>query len=234
MARKKASGPVIVKKYGNRRLYDTGESRYVTLEELEAKVRGGTDVTVVDAKSGEDLTQATLTQIIIEGRGAGRMLPVPLLVQLIRLGDEALAEFVGRWMGAALDVYLQARQRARMVASYNPFATMPFDLSGALARMLMGQMAPGGGWGESEAGPGVPPAAAPAAGEAREEVRALREELEALKASLGGRPAPAEAPEGGPKAPRKRPSASKATGGKRAGPAAAEKARRTGKKGRGG
>ena len=80
---------MIVKKYSNRRLYDTSDSRYVTLEELAEKVRQGEDVRVVDAKTGEDLTAATLTQIIVEGRGAAKLLPVPLLTQLVRLGDSA-------------------------------------------------------------------------------------------------------------------------------------------------
>jgi len=82
---------VIVKKYSNRRLYDTEGSSYVTLEELADKIRQGADVRVLDAKTGEDLTQATLTQIILESRGAARLLPIPLLLQLIRMGDDALA-----------------------------------------------------------------------------------------------------------------------------------------------
>lgn len=131
------SAPTLIKKYGNRRLYDTGESRYITLEELSRKVQEGTDVRVVDAKSGEDLTQGTLTQIIIEGRGAARMLPVPLLMQLIRLGDDALAEFFGRYVTDALSVYLEIKRGASAVARFNPFAAMPFTAGDALARMWM-------------------------------------------------------------------------------------------------
>src|SRR5438552_2745828 len=84
---------VLIKKYGNRRLYDTEASRYITLDDLAARVRSGSEVRVVDAKSNEDLTQATLTQLIMENRGASQLLPVSLLHQLIRLGDDALAEF---------------------------------------------------------------------------------------------------------------------------------------------
>jgi len=98
---------MLVKKYGNRRLYDTDESKYITLEELAESVRRGKDVRVVDAKTGEDLTTGTLAQIIIEGRGAGRLLPPQLLVQLIRMGDDALAEFLGQYVSWALEVYLQ-------------------------------------------------------------------------------------------------------------------------------
>lgn len=131
------SAPTLIKKYGNRRLYDTGESRYITLEELSRKIQEGTDVRVVDAKTGQDLTQSTLTQIIIEGRGAARMLPVPLLMQLIRLGDDALAEFFGRYVTDALSVYLEIKRGASAVARFNPFAAVPFATSDALARMWM-------------------------------------------------------------------------------------------------
>jgi polyhydroxyalkanoate synthesis repressor PhaR len=132
------SPPTLIKKYGNRRLYDTGESKYITLEELSRKIQEGADVRVVDAKTGEDLTQGTLTQIIIEGRGAARMLPVPLLIQLIRLGDDALAEFFGRYVSDALSVYLEMMRGATAVARFNPFAAMPFSAGDALARMWMG------------------------------------------------------------------------------------------------
>jgi len=172
---------VTIKKYGNRRLYDTAESRYVTLEELATKVRAGTDVTVVDAKTGADLTQATLTQIIVEGRGAARLLPVPLLLQLIRMGDDALAEFLGRWMSWTLAVYQQARTGARSVAQYNPLAMAPFTAASALARLLNGPAA----WGDPE--PPPPPPATPeppAPGAGADDVAALRRELDEIKRSL--------------------------------------------------
>jgi polyhydroxyalkanoate synthesis repressor PhaR len=111
---------VLVKKYGNRRLYDTARSRYITLEDLAKLVRNGEDVRVVDAKSGDDLTNATLAQIIIEGRGAARLLPVPLLVQLIRLGDNALAEFLGQYVTWALEIYVQAQQGTRALTQPGP------------------------------------------------------------------------------------------------------------------
>lgn len=89
---------MLVKKYGNRRLYDTEASRYITLEELSARIREGDDVDVIDAKTGQDLTQVTLAQIILESRGGAKLLPVPLLKQLVRMGDDALAEFFGRYV----------------------------------------------------------------------------------------------------------------------------------------
>lgn len=129
---------MVVKKYSNRRLYDTSDSRYVTLEELAAKIRKGEDAQVVDAKTGEDLTGATLTQIIVEGRGAARLLPVPLLHQLVRLGDDALAEFLGQYVRWALEIYLNAKQGARQMTPYNPFMGAPFGAGDALMRLLGG------------------------------------------------------------------------------------------------
>jgi len=70
---------MLVKKYGNRRLYDTEESRYVRLNEIAERIRAGADVQVVDARTGTDLTAPTLAQIIFEDRNAARLLPVPLL-----------------------------------------------------------------------------------------------------------------------------------------------------------
>jgi polyhydroxyalkanoate synthesis repressor PhaR len=170
---------VTVKKYGNRRLYDTGDSRYITLEELAEKVRGGADVQVVDAKSGQDLTQVTLTQIIVESRGAAKLLPVSFLVQLIRMREDALAEFMGRWMTWALAVYQQARHGARTISQYNPLAMAPFAATNALARLLNGPAA----WGDVEPpAPPPPPEAAPEP--APNDVAELRRELEELKRSL--------------------------------------------------
>jgi polyhydroxyalkanoate synthesis repressor PhaR len=130
--------PVLIKKYGNRRLYDTGDSRYITLDELAAKIRAGAEVRIVDAKTGEDLTQVTLTQLILEGGTAARLLPVGLLTQLIRLGDDSLGEFFSRYVTAALDLYLQARRGVQSIAQYNPLAQLPMAATEALQRMWMG------------------------------------------------------------------------------------------------
>jgi polyhydroxyalkanoate synthesis repressor PhaR len=165
------SRPIVIKKYGNRRLYDTAESRYITLAELEEMIRRGAEVRVVDSKSGEDLTQATLVQVILDGRRATELLPVALLTQLIRLGDEALAEFLGRTMSWALDVFLQARHGAQQLVPYNPLASLPFDGATGFARM----------WNRATdwTRPAEPPPAE------RNDVAELRREIEELKSSLG-------------------------------------------------
>ena len=79
------SKTLLVKKYANRRLYDTERSHYITLDELANLVRGGRAVRVVDAKSGDDLTRAVLIQVILEEQGRLDMLPVELLQQIIRV-----------------------------------------------------------------------------------------------------------------------------------------------------
>jgi polyhydroxyalkanoate synthesis repressor PhaR len=128
---------LLVKKYPNRRLYDTRNSRYITLDDLEKMVRSGEDVAVQDAQDGRDLTQETLTQIILD-RGGGRILPAPLLLRLIRLDDAALGEFLTRYVTWALEIYLQARGGAQALLPLNPLATAPFAATDALARLVLG------------------------------------------------------------------------------------------------
>jgi polyhydroxyalkanoate synthesis repressor PhaR len=194
---------VLIKKYGNRRLYDTGDSRYVTLDELATKIRSGADLRVVDAQTNEDLTQATLTQIVLETGHAAKFLPVQLLTQMIRLSDDALAEFFSRYVTGALDVYLQAKRGVQSLASYNPLAQIPLAATDALARMWMAtpfasayQTPYPGGYVQSP----PPPAAAPTEVEPEprrrggtepgaestraDDVAAMRRELDELKQAL--------------------------------------------------
>lgn len=101
----KPSG-IVIKKYGNRRLYDTAGSRYVNLDDLAALVRAGKDVRVVDAKTGRDLTRVTLTQIITEdAKGKPTGLPLELLRQLIIASDEVRQEFLMWYLKSAFDTY---------------------------------------------------------------------------------------------------------------------------------
>ena len=103
--------PVTVRKYGNRRLYRTDESRYVTLDELAQLVRDGVDFKVCDAKTGGDLTGVVLAQVILEEEkgSTGTPLPVDLLRQLIRLRDDALSDFIIHHLPRLIDIYLEAR-----------------------------------------------------------------------------------------------------------------------------
>jgi len=93
----------VIKRYSNRKLYDTQESRYVTLEEIEEMIRGGREISVVDAASGEDLTSVTLTQIILENERTRRAsLPSAFLHQLIKHG-ESWQDFVQKSMRSSFE-----------------------------------------------------------------------------------------------------------------------------------
>ena len=97
---------VVIKKYGNRRLYDTAGSRYVNLDDIAALIREGKDLKVVDAKTGQDLTRVTLTQIITEdAKEKPTGLPLELLRQLIIASDEVRQEFVMWYLKSAFDTY---------------------------------------------------------------------------------------------------------------------------------
>lgn len=174
----------IIKKYSNRRLYDTGLSRYITLDELAAKIRQGDEVRVVDAKSGDDLTQVTLTQLILESPTA-KLLPVGLLHRLLRMQDDAIAEFFSSYVTWALDVYLTVKGGGQSLGSMLPFGSGPWSAANPFARMFGG--APF--WpGQSAATPSPPPAPAPPPEDEQPDVsgdlQALRAELEELKRSI--------------------------------------------------
>jgi len=102
--------PRIVRKYGNRRLYDTNAKRYVNLEEIAQIIRNGQEVQVVDAKSGEDLTRSILTQIIVEdskSRNGG--LPLEILRELIALSDKSRYEGLMLYLRTAFETYRRAQ-----------------------------------------------------------------------------------------------------------------------------
>ena len=97
---------IVIKKYANRRLYDTSGSSYINLEDIAALVRNGKDFQVVDAKTGEDLTRVTLTQIIVEDtKGQPTGLPLELLRQLIVSTDRVGQEFIMWYLKSAFDAY---------------------------------------------------------------------------------------------------------------------------------
>ncbi len=101
-----AQAPVLIKKYGNRRLYDSSNSQYVNLDDIARFIREGRAVQVVDAKTGQDLTRVTLTQIITEdAKEKPTGLPLELLRQLIVASDEVRQEFVMWYLKSAFDTY---------------------------------------------------------------------------------------------------------------------------------
>ena len=214
MAQSEETKPVIIKKYANRRLYDTSASRYVTLDHLRELVRANTDFKVVDAKSGEDLTRSVLAQIIFEEESKGEgenLLPVEFLRQLIGFYGDSMQAFVPGYLRLSMEnlAKQQDEVRARMTeAMGGPAPGMAMMEEQVKRNMAMFEQAmrmfspfgPGaGGASGAQGGPGAQnfsQAAAPGAdqtgsgsaqagGQGRgDDVEALRAELAAMQAKL--------------------------------------------------
>ena len=109
-----ADQPAVVKKYANRRLYNTATSSYVTLDQLSRMVRGGQHFVVYDAKTGEDLTRSILTQIILEEDSKGRnLLPINFLRQLIGYYDDSLRAFLPRYLELSMENFAANQEQIR-------------------------------------------------------------------------------------------------------------------------
>ena len=107
--------PVVIKKYANRRLYNTGTSTYVTLEDLAEMVKKGEDFTVQDAKTGEDITHPVLTQIIfeLENKQGQNMLPIPFLRQLISFYGDQMQMVVPSFLEQSMIAFAKEQERFR-------------------------------------------------------------------------------------------------------------------------
>lgn len=123
------AGSIVIKKYENRRLYDTSQSRYVNLDNLAEMIRQGADVRVVDAKTGEDLTRVTLTQIITEdAKGQPAGLPLELLRQLIVASDRARQDFLMWYLKSAFDSYQKVQDAIQgQLSGVRATALAPFE-----------------------------------------------------------------------------------------------------------
>ncbi len=134
---------VVIKKYANRRLYNTETSTYVTLDDLAQMVRNDRDFVVFDAKSGDDLTHSVLTQIIVEqeGRTGGQtLLPIPFLRQLIRFYDDSIGRMVPSYLQFSLETLAKEQERFRSQfanAFGNPAAAFEAYQEQARRNMLM-------------------------------------------------------------------------------------------------
>ncbi|MFO7715808.1 polyhydroxyalkanoate synthesis regulator DNA-binding domain-containing protein [Desulfosarcina sp.] len=103
--------PIVLKKYSNRRLYDTRNSRYVTLEDVSAMIRAGEQVRIQDATSGEDVTAFILTQVILEAaKRRNNLLPVPVLHLIIQFGDNLLGDFFEKYLEKTIQNYIATRK----------------------------------------------------------------------------------------------------------------------------
>ena len=168
-------GVVIIKKYANRRLYDTESSTYVTLERLAARVREKKDFKVVDAKTGEDLTRSVLAQIIMEEESRGtNMLPVNFLRDLISLYGGSMQKVVPHYLEASL-VSLQQNQAKFRDAMTGALATNPFaEIARRNMELFAGAAAARGAAADESADKD----------KSKEDLAALRAELDALRKKL--------------------------------------------------
>ena len=191
-----AQNAVVIKKYANRRLYNTATSTYVTLDDLSVMVKGGTDFLVYDAKTGEDITRSVLTQIIFEEENKGTtLLPINFLRQLIRFYGNSMQAFVPGYLEFSLDNLgkEQDKFRGQLMEAWgadpfkamqdhanrnmamfndamrmiNPFAAMPGVMPGAM---------------------GVPnpqsPAQRPQSPPAKDDLQALKDQLAAMQQKI--------------------------------------------------
>lgn len=179
--------PVVVKKYANRRLYNTEASSYVTLDHLAQMVKEGREFVVYDAKTGEDITRQVLTQIIVEEEGKGRnLLPIGFLRQLISFYDDSLQSLVPRYLEHSMGLFARQQEEMRKAMQQTMEGFFPFSMEEmskqnvAMMERAFGLFAP------FYRGAAQPPTGAPASGSAEElrELERLRGELAALKREL--------------------------------------------------
>jgi polyhydroxyalkanoate synthesis repressor PhaR len=127
----KSGEPVIIKKYANRRLYNTGTSTYVTLEDLAAMVKAGEDFIVYDAKTSEDITRSVLTQIIFEqeNKEGQNLLPITFLRQLIRFYGDSMQMLVPRYLEVSIDTLAreQGKFREQMAQAFGVSGFGPLE-----------------------------------------------------------------------------------------------------------
>jgi polyhydroxyalkanoate synthesis repressor PhaR len=192
-----SDAPVVIKKYANRRLYNTSTSSYVTLDDLAEMVKKGNDFSVYDAKTGEDITRSVLTQIIFDEENKGQnLLPIRFLRQLIRFYGDSMQAFIPSYLEFSLESLTREQERFRqqMMESFGgePFRAMeeqarrnvamfqqavqmfnPFAVPQATNPADAGTPAPAASTGQS-----VPAASA------QDDIRALKEELKAVQRQL--------------------------------------------------
>src|SRR5437016_14523684 len=123
----KAEEPVTIKKYANRRLYNTGTSTYVTLEDLAVMVKAGQDFVVFDAKTGEDITRSVLAQIIFEqeNKEGQSLLPITFLRQLIRFYGDSMQTLVPRFLEVSISSLTKEQEKFRQQVA-QAFGTSAF------------------------------------------------------------------------------------------------------------
>ena len=178
------ASPVIIKKYANRRLYNTETSSYITLEHLGAMVREGRDFQVVDAKTGEDITHSVLTQIIVEEESRGQtMLPVNFLRQLISLYGDGMQSMVPQYLEASMQAFRQNQDQLRKLFG-NSFPAPGMDALEKLAEQNMAVMQAAARMWSSMTPAAREAAQSPVPAPAGSEIDALKAQLAAMQAKI--------------------------------------------------
>ena len=187
-----SDGPTAIKKYANRRLYHTGTSSYVTLEDLARMVKAGEEFTVTDAKTGEDITRAVLGQIIFEQEGRGQhLLPIAFLRQLIGFYGNSMQTVLPSYLESALASFARNQDQLREQMT----RAMHGDALGLIEEQTRRNMelfseamrmwAPFAAAGNTAAPGAAAGAAAPGGAEETGKAAAEQEEIEALRRQLG-------------------------------------------------
>lgn len=177
-----AGDTVIIKKYANRRLYNTASSSYITLEDLARMVRENVDFQVIDAKSGDDITHSILTQIIMDEEANGeQMLPVSFLRQLIGMYGNSMQALMPSYLEASManfrDNQSKIREAFEKGLTSNPFTAI-HETNMAMMRVAADVFLPGMGMGKAKDKPAAPVA------ETRDELAVLREQMAAMQKKL--------------------------------------------------
>ncbi|MCA1244691.1 polyhydroxyalkanoate synthesis repressor PhaR [Stappia stellulata] len=189
----KTSDPTIIKKYANRRLYNTGTSTYVTLEDLAIMVKDEEDFVVYDAKSGDDITRSVLTQIIFEQENKGQnLLPITFLRQLIRFYGDSMQNVVPSYLDFSMTSLTKEQDRLREQMS-SAFGATAFDAiedqvkrNAEVFDRAMKMFLPFGQERDGEAGAGHAAEAGEGAARTRnvEDFDALKKQLDAMQKKI--------------------------------------------------
>ncbi len=178
-SRKSDDGPVVIKKYANRRLYNTRSSSYITLEDLSRMTRDGVDFQVIDAKTGNDITHAILTQIIMEEEASGeQMLPISFLRQLISMYGNSMQAMMPHYLEASMENFRanQLKLQETWKASMGPDALARLAESNmAMFKAATSAFMPGGAQSAQDAEP---------AARSDEDLDALRKQMAEMQKKL--------------------------------------------------
>ena len=184
---KTGEGPVVIKKYANRRLYNTQTSSYVTLDHLAQMVKEGTEFEVHDARTGEDITRSVLTQIIFEEEGKGQnLLPIKFLRQLIRFYGDSLQAFVPGYLDLSMDSFTknQEAMKSRVAEAFGGGSSALEAMTRQNLQMFERAMKMFSPFTMPGASSDEAPKAANGAAKQSEEINELKSELEEMRKQL--------------------------------------------------